>query len=227
MGGSSRAAMVWLSTLSFDISDPLCGFRGIPLAETVALIDSVATGDAMEFDPELVIRLHWRGLRDPQPADARRLRARRSLAFPHARGQRPHDVALHALARPAWGSACRCCCAGAPPRRSGDVRDERGSLGAHRRERRMKRDAFPDVAELIPHARRMLLLSSRDRAWSGRTPCAPWTSIAASCSGMPRAACPPGSGSSTWRSASPSTDRWSRAPRATRRASDSSSAAGA
>ena len=107
MGGSSRAAMVWLSTLSFDISDPLCGFRGIPLAETVALIDSVATGDAMEFDPELVIRLALARSSDPQPADARRLPAGRSLALPHDRGQRPHDVALHALARRHAGSGCR------------------------------------------------------------------------------------------------------------------------
>ena len=62
-GRQLSRAMVWLSTLSFDITDPLCGFRAIPLAETVALIDSAPTGDAMEFDPELVIRLHWRGLR--------------------------------------------------------------------------------------------------------------------------------------------------------------------
>ena len=61
-GRQLSRAMVWLTTLSFDVSDPLCGFRGIPLAATVALIDSVPTGDAMEFDPELVIRLHWRGL---------------------------------------------------------------------------------------------------------------------------------------------------------------------
>ena len=61
-GRQLSRAMVWLSTLSFDVTDPLCGFRGIPLAETVALIDSVATGDAMEFDPELVIRWHWRVL---------------------------------------------------------------------------------------------------------------------------------------------------------------------
>lgn len=61
-GRQLSRAMVWLTTLSFDISDPLCGFRGIPLAATVAAIDAVPTGDAMEFDPELVIRLHWRGL---------------------------------------------------------------------------------------------------------------------------------------------------------------------
>jgi glycosyltransferase involved in cell wall biosynthesis len=32
--------MVWLSTLSLDVSDPLCGFRAIPLATTVGLLDS-------------------------------------------------------------------------------------------------------------------------------------------------------------------------------------------
>jgi glycosyltransferase involved in cell wall biosynthesis len=61
-GRQLSRGMVWLTTLSFDVSDPLCGFRGIPLAATVALIDAVATGDRMDFDPELVIRLHWRGI---------------------------------------------------------------------------------------------------------------------------------------------------------------------
>ena len=54
--------MVWLATLSFDVTDPLCGFRGIPLAATVALLDAVPTGDHMEFDPELVIALHRAGV---------------------------------------------------------------------------------------------------------------------------------------------------------------------
>jgi glycosyltransferase involved in cell wall biosynthesis len=62
-GRQLSRAMVWLATLSFDVTDPLCGFRGIPLAATVALLDSVATGDHMEFDPQLVIRLHWAGVR--------------------------------------------------------------------------------------------------------------------------------------------------------------------
>ena len=48
---------------TFDVVDPLCGFRGIPLAPTVALLDEVETGDRMEFDPELVIHLHRRGVR--------------------------------------------------------------------------------------------------------------------------------------------------------------------
>jgi glycosyltransferase involved in cell wall biosynthesis len=54
--------LVWLTTLSFDVDDPLCGFRGIPLAPTLLRLDRVATGDRMEFDPELVIRLHWAGV---------------------------------------------------------------------------------------------------------------------------------------------------------------------
>jgi glycosyltransferase involved in cell wall biosynthesis len=61
-GRQLSRVMVWLTTLSFDIEDPLCGFRGIPLAPTIALLDQVATGDHMEFDPELVIQLHWAGV---------------------------------------------------------------------------------------------------------------------------------------------------------------------
>jgi len=49
--------MVWIATRSRAVADPLCGFRGIPLAATVALLDRVPTGDHMEFDPELVIDL--------------------------------------------------------------------------------------------------------------------------------------------------------------------------
>jgi hypothetical protein len=54
--------MVWLATLSFDVEDPLCGFRGIPLAETLAVLAAAPTGDHMEFDPELVILLHRAGV---------------------------------------------------------------------------------------------------------------------------------------------------------------------
>ncbi|MDH3213405.1 MAG: glycosyltransferase family 2 protein [Myxococcales bacterium] len=61
-GRQLSRVMVWLTTLSLDVNDPLCGFRGIPLAPTLARLDRVATGDHMEFDPELVIRLHWAGV---------------------------------------------------------------------------------------------------------------------------------------------------------------------
>ncbi len=62
VGRQLSRAMVWAATLSFDVSDPLCGFRGVPLAATVKLLDTIELGDHMEFDPNLVIRLHWAGV---------------------------------------------------------------------------------------------------------------------------------------------------------------------
>lgn len=61
-GRQLSRAMVWAATLSFDVSDPLCGFRGVPLAATVKLLNEARLGDRMEFDPNLVIRLHWAGV---------------------------------------------------------------------------------------------------------------------------------------------------------------------
>jgi len=54
--------MVWLTTLSLEVSDPLCGFRGIPLEPTLNLLDRTRLGEHMEFDPQLVIELCWRDL---------------------------------------------------------------------------------------------------------------------------------------------------------------------
>jgi hypothetical protein len=45
-----------------DVSDPLCGFRGIPLAATLDLLEQVKMGSHMEFDPQLIIQLRWRGV---------------------------------------------------------------------------------------------------------------------------------------------------------------------
>ncbi|MCL4685734.1 glycosyltransferase family 2 protein [Myxococcota bacterium] len=61
-GRQLSRGLVWLTTWSFDVSDPLCGFRGVPLAATVAWLDAHASGDHMEFDPELVIGLHRAGV---------------------------------------------------------------------------------------------------------------------------------------------------------------------
>jgi glycosyltransferase involved in cell wall biosynthesis len=52
--------MVWLQTLSFDIIDSMCGFRLYPLATTLALADSQHIGPRMDFDSEIIVRLHWR-----------------------------------------------------------------------------------------------------------------------------------------------------------------------
>ena len=53
---------VWITTLSFSIRDSMCGFRVYPLASVVALIDDTRLGRRMDFDPEVLVRLHWRGV---------------------------------------------------------------------------------------------------------------------------------------------------------------------
>jgi glycosyltransferase involved in cell wall biosynthesis len=61
-GRQISRALVWLFTVSLDVRDPLCGFRGIPLAPTLRLLDRTTLGAHMDFDPELVVRLYWEGL---------------------------------------------------------------------------------------------------------------------------------------------------------------------
>jgi hypothetical protein len=61
-GRQISRGLVWLFTLSFAIRDPLCGFRGIPLAAALALLDRQRLGERMDFDPELAVRLCWEGL---------------------------------------------------------------------------------------------------------------------------------------------------------------------
>jgi glycosyltransferase involved in cell wall biosynthesis len=53
---------VWINTLSFAIRDSMCGFRVYPLPATLALIERVAIGTRMDFDCEIVVRLHWDGV---------------------------------------------------------------------------------------------------------------------------------------------------------------------
>jgi len=54
--------LVWLACLSRVVPDPLCGFRGVPLAPVLDLIEREATGDRMDFEPEMVVRLVWEGV---------------------------------------------------------------------------------------------------------------------------------------------------------------------
>ena len=61
-GRRLSVGLVWLATLSREVRDPLCGFRCIPLAPTLALMDRIAMGDHMEFEPELAARLVWEGI---------------------------------------------------------------------------------------------------------------------------------------------------------------------
>ncbi|HRH16120.1 MAG TPA: glycosyltransferase family 2 protein, partial [Aquabacterium sp.] len=52
---------VWINTLSLEIRDSMCGYRVYPLQPVVDLLDRVKLGRRMDFDPELLVRLHWRG----------------------------------------------------------------------------------------------------------------------------------------------------------------------
>lgn len=53
---------VWINTLSFAIRDSMCGFRVYPTGPVVDLIDSENIGRRMDFDCEVLVRLHWRGV---------------------------------------------------------------------------------------------------------------------------------------------------------------------
>ena len=52
---------VWINTLSFAIRDSMCGFRAYPLAPVLALVAAEPIGRRMDFDPEIIVRLYWRG----------------------------------------------------------------------------------------------------------------------------------------------------------------------
>ena len=52
---------VWVETLSFSVIDSMCGFRVYPLAAVVAIREQEPCGDRMDFDPEVMVRWHWRG----------------------------------------------------------------------------------------------------------------------------------------------------------------------
>jgi glycosyltransferase involved in cell wall biosynthesis len=54
---------VWINTLSLDIPDSMCGFRVYPLGPVLELLDDAKLGSRMDFDVEVLVRLHWRGLR--------------------------------------------------------------------------------------------------------------------------------------------------------------------
>ncbi len=53
---------VWINTLSFAIRDSMCGFRLYPLAAVSALLARGAPGRRMNFDTDILVRLHWDGL---------------------------------------------------------------------------------------------------------------------------------------------------------------------
>lgn len=52
---------VWVETLSFDIQDSMCGFRVYPLSATEQLLSQETLGERMDFDIEIMVKLHWQG----------------------------------------------------------------------------------------------------------------------------------------------------------------------
>jgi glycosyltransferase involved in cell wall biosynthesis len=53
---------VWINTLSLQIRDAMCGFRVYPVDTVLALVDAAPVGRRMDFDVEVLVRLHWRGV---------------------------------------------------------------------------------------------------------------------------------------------------------------------
>lgn len=54
---------IWINTWSLDIHDSMCGFRVYPVAETMQIINKYQVGNRMDFDPEILVRLHWSGIK--------------------------------------------------------------------------------------------------------------------------------------------------------------------
>ena len=62
VGRYATHVWVWINTLSLDIADSMCGFRLYPLAPTLALLARERVGLRMDFDVEIIVRLHWAGV---------------------------------------------------------------------------------------------------------------------------------------------------------------------
>jgi len=54
---------VCVETLSMSLKDTMCGFRVYPLSETIQLINNTQTGNRMDFDIEILVRLYWAGVK--------------------------------------------------------------------------------------------------------------------------------------------------------------------
>lgn len=59
-----RLTNFWVSvnTWSTDMPDAMCGFRVYPLGATVPLLERSRLGSRMDFDIEILVRLHWLGV---------------------------------------------------------------------------------------------------------------------------------------------------------------------
>ena len=59
-----RFTNLWIAinTLSLAIADGMCGFRLYPLASVNSLITTTPIGLGMDYDIDIVVRLHWQGV---------------------------------------------------------------------------------------------------------------------------------------------------------------------
>jgi glycosyltransferase involved in cell wall biosynthesis len=62
VGRRISQVLVWVETLSLAIGDPLTGFRVYPVRAVAALMRQQRLGSFMDFDPEIAVRLYWRGV---------------------------------------------------------------------------------------------------------------------------------------------------------------------
>jgi len=53
---------VFVETLSFRITDSMCGFRVYPLAMSLNVLTQEHLGRRMDFDTDIMVRLFWRGV---------------------------------------------------------------------------------------------------------------------------------------------------------------------
>ncbi len=53
---------IWVETLSFQIRDAMCGFRVYPASAVLEVARDEPLGRWMDFDPEILVRLFWRGV---------------------------------------------------------------------------------------------------------------------------------------------------------------------
>ena len=53
---------VWIETLSFQISDSMCGYRVYPLLPSLKVAEEEYIGRRMDFDTEIMVRLYWRAI---------------------------------------------------------------------------------------------------------------------------------------------------------------------
>lgn len=54
---------IWVNTGSRELPDGMCGFRLYPIAPFIAVLNHCRIGQRMDFDVEILVRLHWQGMR--------------------------------------------------------------------------------------------------------------------------------------------------------------------